>query len=76
MVFLWRIKRKKQSNQWGKFISQPRERGGFVLKNLLQPVHRLGLHAFQLSFQDESSQVFITSDQVPLEMNALLEQDQ
>ncbi len=37
--------------------------------------HRLGLHAFQLSFQDESSQVFITSDQVPLEMNALLEQD-
>jgi RluA family pseudouridine synthase len=38
--------------------------------------HRLGLHAFQLSFQDESSQIFITSDQVPLEMNTLLEQDQ
>lgn len=37
--------------------------------------HRLGLHAFQLSFLDESSQVSITSDQVPLEMNALLEQD-
>lgn len=37
--------------------------------------HRLGLHAFQLSFQDESSQVFITSDQIPLEMNTLLEQD-
>ena len=37
--------------------------------------HRLGLHAFQLSFQDDSSQVLITSDQVPLEMNALLEED-
>jgi len=37
--------------------------------------HRLGLHAFQLSFQDESSKVSITSDQVPLEMNDLLKQD-
>jgi len=41
--------------------------------------HRMGLHSFSLSFQDQSqdqvSRTLITSDQIPLEMNALLEQD-
>jgi RluA family pseudouridine synthase len=36
---------------------------------------RLGLHSTSLAFQDEASQVCITSDQIPLEMKALLEQD-
>jgi RluA family pseudouridine synthase len=37
--------------------------------------HRLGLHSASLAFQDERSQVCITSDQVPLEIKALLKQD-
>ncbi len=36
--------------------------------------HRLGLHAFQLGFQDQSSWVTITSDRIPLEMD-MLKQD-
>lgn len=38
--------------------------------------HRLGLHAFQLAFQDkDQSRVIIRSAMIPLEMNTLLKQD-
>ncbi len=38
--------------------------------------HRLGLHAFQLTFQDQNqSRVIIRSAMIPLEMNTLLKQD-
>jgi len=74
--------RKHQIRRHAKLCGHPvtgdRRYGSQRSVQFLKETHgyqRLGLHAFRLEFQDLTSRVVITSDQIPVEMENLLNQD-